>query len=265
MILAIAFEIRRNIPTEFKLTLEKLIPFVSSRLSQIANSSVNALLSSEKMDELDSIAQIIKFLIGNMQAKAADLMLKSGLVRDLTQIFIKFTCSMEISECNEALLQSAGTYMALREYIAQVPQFLDFIQTDIYKARFLAQSIVWFVIFSNSNETDEVTLKNSKLARVHLDEILEKIKMSYDNIELKQVSKVLSYLAQIQSNYVNGKNYLVKNTPIFKLLVDVQQKFKQLPEFKEDSSDKQEEHFKAMVIQIQDYLKRLLEDASKRD
>jgi len=256
---------RRNIPSEFKMTLEKLIPFVSSRLSQITASSVKTLLSPDKMDELDSIAYIIKFILSNMPIKASDLILKSGLLRDLTQIFMKFTCVMEISECNEALLQCAGTFAALKGYISQVPQFLEFIQSDIFKTRFLTLSISWFVILGNSNETDEITLQYSKLARLHIEELIEKLMMTADNIALKQLAKVLSYLAQIQNNYSTGKSFLVKNTPLLALLVTVQQKFKQQPEIKEEASDKQEEHFKAILIRIQDSLKKLLEDSSKRD
>jgi len=217
------------------------------------------------MDELDSIAYIIKFILSNMPIKASDLILKSGLLRDLTQIFMKFTCVMEISECNEALLQCAGTFAALKGYISQVPQFLEFIQSDIFKTRFLTLSISWFVILGNSNETDEITLQYSKLARLHIEELIEKLMMTADNIALKQLAKVLSYLAQIQNNYSTGKSFLVKNTPLLALLVTVQQKFKQQPEIKEEASDKQEEHFKAILIRIQDSLKKLLEDSSKRD
>jgi len=121
------------------------------------------------------------------------------------------------------------------------------------------------VILGNSNETDEITLQYSKLARLHIEELIEKLMMTADNIALKQLAKVLSYLAQIQNNYSTGKSFLVKNTPLLALLVTVQQKFKQQPEIKEEASDKQEEHFKAILIRIQDSLKKLLEDSSKRD
>eukprot|EP01119_Soliformovum_irregulare_P000378 TRINITY_DN10261_c0_g1_i1.p1 TRINITY_DN10261_c0_g1~~TRINITY_DN10261_c0_g1_i1.p1 ORF type:complete len:523 (-),score=149.93 TRINITY_DN10261_c0_g1_i1:9-1553(-) len=201
------------------------LPFFSQRLELLAKNQI-------QREEMLAIVQILAYWTsshvvsyGSAQDETANLLISTGIWRDLLQLWSQSGSQVEMSPIRKILLLNCLRHPSLAEYVILVPGFLDSIRKPEFQEKYPADSILWEFAFSiNLKNKDDHT----QLAVEKMKALTEKENWSVGH--LGTLVEILQMLVAMTTP--SNRSMFNKSDPFNLNLVNLQERIRRSENFK---------------------------------